>query len=101
MYKITVKKDFFFKLAPFGHSDKRFHLTEVICPWAMYMYEIMKKKLYKVTAQRDFYETSSSWPLLDIKPLITIITHKENGKTFRRDNSVKIVLASLLKSGLL
>ena len=31
LYKITVQR-LFFKLAPFGHSDKMFHLTLKLCP---------------------------------------------------------------------
>ena len=31
------------------------------CPGAIYMYKIMKKKLYKIRLQRNFLETCNRW----------------------------------------
>ena len=63
LYKIRLQRDFF-KLATNDRSDKMFLLTSkfrpqgVVCPCSgvIYMYKIMKKKLYKIRLQRDFLE---------------------------------------------
>ena len=73
--KNCIKSDFkafFFKLATNEWSDKIFLLTLKICPLgavcpcpcpgAIYMYKIMKKKLYKIRLRRDFLETCNKWP---------------------------------------
>ena len=58
------------KLATDDRSDKKFLLTSKLCPlgavapcpWAIYMYQIMKKKqLYKIRLQKDFFETRNNW----------------------------------------
>ena len=62
MYKIRLQRDFFLKLATNNRSDKMFLLTSKFrpqgvvspCPGAIYMYKIMKKKMYKISLQRDF-----------------------------------------------
>ena len=70
MYKIMKKnciksdfKEIFFKLATNGRRDKMFLLTSKFrpqgvvspCPRAIYMYKIMKKKMYKIRLQRNFF----------------------------------------------
>ena len=78
MYKImkkyiwnqTSKRVFFFKLTTNDRTDKMFLLTSKFrpqgifspCPGDIYMYKIMKKKLYKIRLRRDFLETCSKWP---------------------------------------
>ena len=62
-------KDIFLKLATNEWSDKTFLLTSKLCllgavcpcPWAIYMYKIMKK-MYKIRLQRDIFETCNKWP---------------------------------------
>ena len=57
----------FWKLTINDRSDKMFLLTSKFrpqgvispCPGAIYMYKIMKKKMYKIRLQRDFFETCS------------------------------------------
>ena len=59
------------KLTTDDRSDKKFLLTSKVCPLgalcpcpgAIYMYKIMKKKMYKIRLQRDFFfETCNKWP---------------------------------------
>ena len=62
-YKIRLQRDFFLKLATNGQSDKAFLLTSKFCPEglvcpcpaAIYMYKIIKKNVYKIRLQRDFF----------------------------------------------
>ena len=62
MYKIRLRRDFFFKLATNDQSGRMFLLTSEIrfqgvlspCPGAIYMYKIMKK-IYKIRLQRDIF----------------------------------------------
>ena len=58
------------KLATDDRSDKKFLLTSkpcplaglyAPCPGAIYMYKIIKKKLYKIRFQRDVFETCNKW----------------------------------------
>ena len=50
--------DFVMKLAAMGHNDKRYLLTDInrgsIWPWprAIYMYDITRKKVYKISSKR-------------------------------------------------
>ena len=74
MYSIMKKKciksdfkDIYLKLASNEWSDKTFLLTSKCCPLgtvcpclgAIYMYKIMKKKLYKIRLQRDCFELAN------------------------------------------
>ena len=69
--KKCIKSDFkeiSLKLATNGLSDKTFLLTSKFCPlwtvcpypWAIYMYWIMKKKLYKIRLQRHFLKRATN-----------------------------------------
>ena len=69
LYKIRLQRDFL-KLATNDRSDEMFLLTLKFrpqgvfrpCPGSIYMYEIMKKKMYKNRLQRDFFLICSKWP---------------------------------------
>ena len=74
LYKIRLQRDFFFKLATNDRSDKMFLFTLKFrpqgdvspCPGAIYMYKIMRKKLYKIRLQRDVFESCNKWTLNEV-----------------------------------
>ena len=69
MYKIRLRRHFFFKLATNEWSGKTFLLTSKLCPlrlsapapW-LYTYIKLWKKLYNIRLQRDFFEICNKWP---------------------------------------
>ena len=75
LYKIRLQRDFFYKLATNEWSDKTFLLTSKLCPLrvvcsclgAIYMYKIMKKKMYKSRHKEIF---------------LKLATNDRNGKMF-------------------
>ena len=73
-------KDIFLNMQQMNEVTRHFYWYQNFVLWglsasrpgAIYMFKIMKKKLFKIKLQRDFFETCSKWPWwqevsLDIK----------------------------------